>query len=89
MILLSEMEMTAIDLSQELGISERDVHAHLPHVAHTAKASGKTLVIIPAKCSKCGYIFSERKRFTKPSKCPTCRGTHVRKPQFKIDLHKK
>ena len=84
MDLLSDMEMTAIELSKALGIGEKDVYAHLPHVSHTAKASGKTLIIIPSECETCGYEFSERKRFTKPGKCPTCRGTHVRKPQFKI-----
>ena len=82
--LLSEMEMTAIDLSRELGISEKNL-PHLPHVAHTAKATGKTLIIIPSKCETCGYEFSGRKRFTKPGKCPTCRSTHVQKPQFVIE----
>ena len=84
MVLLSEMEMTAIDLSQEIGISEKEVTSHLPHVAHTAKANGKTLIIIPSGCETCGYEFSQRKRFTKPGKCPICKSTHVRKPQFKI-----
>ncbi len=83
--LLTEMEMTAIELSQELGISEKEVYTHLPHVAHTAKAIGKTLIIIPSRCETCGYEFSGRKRFTKPGKCPTCRSTHVQKPQFKVE----
>ncbi len=83
--LLSEMEMTAIDLSQEIGIREKEVLAHLPHVARTAKAAGKTLIIVPPTCETCGYAFSERKRFTKPGKCPACKSTHVRKPQFKIE----
>ncbi|MBU1902091.1 MAG: ArsR family transcriptional regulator, partial [Proteobacteria bacterium] len=30
--ILMEREMTAIDLSQDVGIGEKEVYAHLPHI---------------------------------------------------------
>ena len=85
MLLLGEMEMTAIDLSQELGMSEKEVYDHLPHVARSAGSRGKRLVIMPAQCLKCGYVFRERRRFTPPGRCPRCRETHLQRPAYRIE----
>ena len=82
--LLSEEEMSAIDLSQELGIREKEVYEHLPHIAHSVAARGKELVILPSECLKCGYVFKDRKRFTRPGRCPQCKGTHLQRPTYEI-----
>jgi predicted Zn-ribbon and HTH transcriptional regulator len=76
--------MNAIEISRELGISEKEVYEHLPHIAHTLSAMGKRLVIHPSQCMKCGYEFGNRRRFTRPGRCPQCRGTHIRRPAFEI-----
>jgi len=82
--ILSEREMTAIDLSGDVGIREKEVYEHLPHIALSVASQGKKLVIEPSRCLKCGYVFEGRKRFTRPGRCPQCRETHIQKPKFKI-----
>jgi len=81
---LSEEEMSAIELSQDLGIREKEVYEHLPHIARSVATQGKKLVIQPPRCLTCGYIFAERKRFTRPSRCPQCKATHLQKPAYRI-----
>ena len=84
MDLLNKEEMTAIELSQGLGIREKEVYEHLPHIARSLAAQGKKLVIRPSRCLKCAYVFEDRKRFTSPGRCPRCRGTHLRVPAYEI-----
>lgn len=83
--LLEVGDHTARDLSQALGIPEREVHEHLEHVAKTVEASGRRLVIVPSECLKCGHVFEGRTRTKKPSKCPDCKGTRIRPPAFRVD----
>ncbi|MBU0733933.1 MAG: transcriptional regulator [Proteobacteria bacterium] len=82
--ILMEREMTAIDLSQDVGIGEKEVYEHLPHIARSVASQGKELVIEPVRCLKCGYVFEGRKRFTRPGRCPRCRETHIQKPAFRV-----
>ncbi len=81
---LSQGEMTAIDLSQDVGIPEKEVYEHLPHIARSVAAQGKTLWITPARCLKCSFVFEGRKRFTRPGRCPKCRDTHIQSPSYMI-----
>ena len=82
--LLSSVEMEARDLSQELGIQEKEVYDHLAHVARSAKAEKKKLIVQPSRCLSCGFVFKDRKRFTRPSRCPKCRRSHLQNPRFQI-----
>jgi len=84
-LLLSDTELTATELSQSLGIKEKEVYDHLGHVDRTAIAQSRKLRIRPSECLKCGFVFRKRKRFTPPGHCPQCKGTHLSKPAFKID----
>jgi transcriptional regulator len=81
---LQEKPLNARELSQELSLSEREVYAHLPFVAQSAKTKGARLKVLPFSCLACGYLFRERKRFTPPSRCPRCRSTHLEKPTFRV-----
>ena len=82
--LLTQREMNATELSQDLGIREKEVYEHLPHISRSVAAQGKMLVILPSQCLSCGYVFEERKRFTRPSRCARCRGTHLQRPAYVI-----
>ncbi len=82
--LLREEEMTAGDLSRALGIREKEVHPHLSHITRTLASGGETLTIIPAECLSCEFVFKNRKRFTRPGRCPRCRSTHVQAPSYRI-----
>ena len=81
---LEDRPMNSMDISQEIGIMEKEVFEHLSHIAQSSQAQGKRLVIHPSKCLKCGYIFEGRKRFTRPGKCPKCKATRVQRPEYQI-----
>ena len=82
--LLESGLMSARDLSRSLGIQEKDVYSHLTHIERTVSAQGKTLAIMPSRCFKCGYTFKNRRRFTRPGRCPRCRSRHIDAPLFRI-----
>ena len=82
--ILSEGKFSAIDLSQDVGIGEKEVYEHLPHIARSVVSQGKEFVIEPSRCLKCGYVFEDRKRFTRPGRCPKCRETYIQRPMFRI-----
>jgi len=82
--LLSATAMSARDLSQALGIREKDVYAHLPHVAQSVRRNGSRLEIRPFTCLACGYRFTGRKRFTRPGRCPQCKASRIETPLYLI-----
>jgi predicted Zn-ribbon and HTH transcriptional regulator len=82
--LLSEEEMNARELSQALGIQEKEVYEHLPHIARSVAAQGKKLIVRPFRCLVCGYVFKDRKRFTRPGRCPQCKEGHIQRASWRI-----
>ena len=82
--LLGEKEMDARELSREVGIREKEVYDHLTHIARSLAAKGIKLNILPAQCLSCGYVFSDRRRFTRPGRCPRCKKTHLQSPSYYI-----
>jgi predicted Zn-ribbon and HTH transcriptional regulator len=82
---LLDFPVTARDLSQRVGIPEREVASHLEHLERSLKHKGEQLVIHPAECLECGFTFTQRHRFTRPSNCPSCRSRRISPPQFSIE----
>ena len=82
--LLVDKEMDARELSQAMGIREKEVYEHLPHIARSVAAQKKQLVIQPVRCLACGYVFKDRKRFTRPGRCPSCKKSHLDEPKYRI-----
>ena len=82
--LLTESQMDARDLSRAVGIKEKEVYEHLAHIARSLAARGAELTIHPSECLKCGYVFRNRKRFTRPGRCPRCRESHLTSPVYRI-----
>jgi transcriptional regulator len=76
---------SARDLSASAGISERDVYNHLEHIRKSIVMSGRHLVITPAECKKCGFVFAKREKFKRPGKCPICKGESIREPLYEIE----
>jgi predicted Zn-ribbon and HTH transcriptional regulator len=83
--LLEGQAMGVRDLSQALGISEKDVYMHLGHIQRTARGQGKRLEMTPCECLSCGYVFRDRSRLEKPGRCPKCRQTHILGAMFRIN----
>ncbi len=82
--LLTDGEMDARELSREVGIKEKEVYEHLAHIARSLAAKGSKLAIRPSECLKCGYVFKDRKRFTRPGRGPRCRESHLTSPFYYI-----
>jgi transcriptional regulator len=82
--MLSQGEYKAIDISQTLKLREKEVFDHLQHIKRTLSSHGKRLIIIPARCLECSFVFESRNRFTKPGRCPRCRGEHIEDPKYSI-----
>jgi hypothetical protein len=75
--------LTALELSQLIHVSEKEVVKHLPHVAKSAAHDHK-LAITPARCEACGFIFAKRSRFSCPGRCPRCKSERITAPVFFI-----
>ncbi len=82
--LLQREEISAREISWNIGISEKDVFAHLEHIRAMLHGKGPDVVVIPARCVKCGFVFRKRDRLTKPGRCPVCRGEQIEDPRFFI-----
>ena len=71
-------------LARELRLPRADVEDALRHMLRSARAAGHRIVVLPARCRSCGFIFDEDK-LTKPGKCPSCRGGRIFEPQISLD----
>jgi transcriptional regulator len=84
-ILLQQERLGAKEISQALGLPEKEVYKHLEHIARTARRQGYRLEIEPeAACLACGFTFKARQRLTPPGRCPCCRATHLSEPLFHL-----
>jgi predicted Zn-ribbon and HTH transcriptional regulator len=71
-------------LARELGLDRRGAEDDLRHAIRTARAAGHRVVVEPARCKQCGFLFGED-RLLKPGKCPECRGTRIFEAQIGIE----
>ncbi len=81
---LGQGAVSAKDISFEVRISEKEVYDHLEHIRKTLIKKEHQLMIVPAECVKCGFVFSKRERLRRPGKCPVCKGESIREPLFSI-----
>ncbi len=84
MTLLSQGVYSARELSYELSIREKEVYSHLAHIARSAVSQSHRLIVIPSRCLVCGYVFEKRKRFTRPGRCPRCKGERIEEPAYQV-----
>nr|MBI3613882.1 transcriptional regulator [Nitrospirota bacterium] len=74
-------------LAELVGIPERQVEDHLAHLIKSlGRDRQRRFVMDPSACQDCGFIFRERTRLTKPSRCPRCRSEAVTPPRFGIEF---
>jgi len=66
-------------ISKELGESEKEIYDYLHQLNETNKLS-----IVPAECGKCGYKYENRRKVKKPSKCPRCKSTYIKQPEYTL-----
>ena len=76
--------LTALDLSAEVHIPEKEVVDHLEPLRRTITAQGRRLIVTPSECKKCGFVFDKRERLSRPGKCPVCRGESISAPRYSV-----
>jgi predicted Zn-ribbon and HTH transcriptional regulator len=79
--------LTAREISQAVGIKEKEVLEHLPHIARSLAShgdQGPSLSVEPSKCLACGFVFRKRERLKTPSKCPVCRSEEITETRFGV-----
>ncbi|MCG8673600.1 MAG: hypothetical protein MI867_29700 [Pseudomonadales bacterium] len=77
--LLKGPKQTIGSLSKHVRKQEKEIAEHLKHICKS-----ENVIIEPAECIKCGYVFEDRVKIKKPSKCPICKGTYIDDPMFSI-----
>ncbi len=82
--LASGQPYSLLELSAEVGASEREVGAHLQHLRRSLRRAGHRLRMEPARCLGCGFVFRDRQRLTRPGRCPRCRRTRISHPRFSL-----
>jgi predicted Zn-ribbon and HTH transcriptional regulator len=82
--LLRTGSFSARELSAVVGIREKDVALHLEHLRRSLGRDSRELVVIPAECLHCGFVFKKRERFQTPGKCPVCRSEAIAEPRFTL-----
>lgn len=88
--LLIGTRLSSYQLAQMVGIAERLIEEHLPHVVKTlARDRTRRFMLEPATCSDCGFVFRDRTKLTRPSRCPTCRSEGITAPRYGIEPVKK
>ena len=86
--LLEGKTMSARELSSEVGIREKEVYDHLEHIHKSFHHGGAHLVVTPAECEGCGFVFKKRDRLKKPGKCPVCSSESITAPLFRVETGK-
>src|SRR5688500_2916407 len=81
---LTAQPRSVSSIARELGLKRGDVEDDLRHAIRSARASGRRVVIEPARCRACGFTFGEDK-LAKPSRCPSCRGERLYEAQVRIE----
>ena len=81
--LISQQPRSVSSLARELGVTRADIEDHLRHAIRSARAGGHDVVVVPAQCRACGFLFDEQK-LSKPGKCPACRGTRLFEAQISL-----
>ena len=82
--ILKGQPLSAKEISQDIGISEKEAYEHLEHIKKTVSKSGYNLAVTPSECNKCGFVFKKRERLKKPGKCPVCFSESISAPIFLI-----
>ena len=85
MAALKGATLTAKNISSEVRITEKEAYEHLEHIQKSLGGVHGLLVITPAECKKCGFIFKKRERLKKPGRCPVCHNEAIKPPAFSIE----
>ena len=84
--LITGTRLSSHQLAHMLGIAERQVEDHLEHVVKSlARDKTRRFILEPSRCQDCDFVFRDRRRLTRPSRCPICRSEDITAPRYGID----
>jgi transcriptional regulator len=84
--LLIGTRLSSFQLAQLVGIPERHVEEHLSHIVKSVgRDQSRRFLLEPSTCRDCGFVFRERIRLTRPSRCPHCRSESITAPRYGIE----
>jgi predicted Zn-ribbon and HTH transcriptional regulator len=74
-------------LCYSLRVRRRELEAELRHVERTARSGGERLIVTPAVCETCGFVFRGRipRHLQPPGRCPACKGERIADPLFRLE----
>ncbi len=85
--LLEERDYSPSELALALDMrgkgAKKVILEDLKAIQRTLKREGKVLLIKPAECRKCGFVFPPEIKV--PSRCPRCKSEWIEEPRFKIE----
>lgn len=78
---------TTRDISKALGMKEKEVLEHLPHVAKTVDSGPgrERFVVESPECMSCGFAFKKRDKLKTPGKCPICKSEEIAETRYGIE----
>lgn len=83
--LLRDSVMSVREMSQEISLPEKEIYEHLNHIHRSISVHGGKLIVAPYQCADCGYVFLDRKKLTKPGRCPKCKKSHIQPAMYHIE----
>ena len=81
---LRNRTLTLLEIAARFQAPVKTILVDLEHIQKSLGKAGK-LVVEPAQCLACDFLFRDRTRFGTPSRCPRCRSEQIRDPQFSIE----
>ncbi len=80
--ILHENKQSAQQLANNFQVTLKEILEDLKHIEKSIKP--KKLRIDPAHCKSCNFVFRDRSKVSKPSKCPRCRSEWIEAQMFGI-----
>jgi len=70
-----------------VGLPVRRLEEELRHVERSARGRGERLVVVPARCLACDFVFRDReaRHLHAPGRCPRCRSERIADPTFRLE----
>jgi len=76
-------EISAQQIANHFKVEMWEILIDLRHIAKSIKPVYE-MKISPSECRSCGFLFKERSKIKKPTKCPKCKDERIQPPLFKI-----
>lgn len=80
--ILSKNRISLQEIANMFRVELKEILEDIEHIKKSIRP--KKLVMFPAQCRNCGFIFKERTKIKTPSKCPRCKHERIQASLFTI-----